>query len=115
MNTQETPDPLSVALALVAPADDADAGQALRDVVAGVIDTGRPGKLVVQIDVKPVPEMEGAIALTATPKPNVPTRPRQGRIAWAGPGGALTTSDPNAIPMLRDLREVPTDTPKETR
>lgn len=68
----------------------AELGEQLRALVAGVTETGKPGTLVLRIDVKPQKGDEDMVTLTARVTGKIPQLEPRASIFFVAPGGALT-------------------------
>jgi hypothetical protein len=66
----------------------------LREVVAAVTKTGKPGKVTLTINVKPQKNVPGAVIVTEASKAAAPVFDQQGAIFYATETGDLVRDDP---------------------
>lgn len=95
------------------------AGEALQDVAASVVDTGKKGSMTVTVSVEPLKGSEGTLMTTVVVNTKLPIAPPKPAVFYVADDGALTRSDPNqpafeglkeasAAPEVRDAPSAPT-------
>ncbi len=84
-------------------------GDVQREVVAAVSETGKAGKIIIELDYKP--EGNGQLAIKASVKKKVPTFPRGTSIFFITPERNLTRQDPRQQTLPLRTVEQETKTP----
>jgi len=72
----------------------AQASDKLREVVAGVHETGKPGTLTLTLSIKPAQRGQSAVVVTDKLAGKVPTLEAEASFWFATPGGQLCKEDP---------------------
>jgi hypothetical protein len=71
-----------------------DLSEELREIVAGVHETGKAGTLTLVIDVTPVKKMPGTVAIGGDIKAKVPKADKKPALFFSDEDGGLHRSDP---------------------
>ena len=89
-----------------------DAGQALQDLTLTCVDLNKPGKLIVEISVKPQGRKSGAVAVSVRITPKPPTEAAEQELVFTMPSGRWTRDHPKQQTL--DLQPVPAPAPQPT-
>lgn len=81
----------------------------LQEVVAGVEDTGKAGKLVIEITIKPASKGQGAVMVADKITVKLPQLPAGETIMFVTPENNLMPNDPRQKDL--DLKSVPAEIP----
>ncbi len=85
----------------------AELGEGLHDLIARVIDTGKPGTLQLTVKVEPLKKSErGVLLVTDEIKLKLPEHDRDGSMFYTTREGNLSRTDPRQL-TFESLREVP--------
>lgn len=76
-----------------------DLTEELREIVAGVHETGKPGTLTIVIDVTPVKKMPGTVAIGGDVKAKIPKPDKKPALFFSDEDGGLHRSDPRQREM----------------
>lgn len=94
---------------------------ALHDLIAAVNETGKAGTLTFQLKIAPLKKNSQVLEVTDTVKTSLPQPDREAAIYFTDRDGNLSRDNPNQLPGMEKLREVPAieirepATPKEKR
>lgn len=80
----------------------AELGEQLRALVAGVTETGKPGRLVLRIDVKPQKGDDDMVMLTALVSSKIPQLEPRASIFFVAPNGELTRNPVHQPSMFEE-------------
>jgi hypothetical protein len=81
-----------------------DLSAALRSLVLAVAETGKPGKLIYTLTIRPQSNVEGAVVIADTIKLTEPVLDRPESIFFASESGDLSRTDPRQSSLFGDLR-----------
>lgn len=98
---RETPS-FAAVLASIRPRTDAELAENLTALIEAVKATGKPGRLTVAFEVKPLGGGENAVLFNDKIALKLPEKNRDGSIAYIGRDGKLQRTDPSAMPLFED-------------
>lgn len=89
-------------LASVRPKTNREMTEELKRLTRAVRDTGKPGVLVLTVQLKPLKDDEHVLQVFDSIKVKLPEHDRKGSLAYPDADGNLSRSDPNSLPLWRD-------------
>lgn len=90
-----------------------DIADELQRVVASVEETGKPGKLLIELTVKPASKAQGAVTIADKVKAKLPELPAGETIMFVTPENNLVANDPRQKAL--DLKAVSAEPAKELK
>lgn len=79
-----------------------EAATALQHVVEAVKDTGKPGSIVLKIDVKPFSGNPDIVNVSGTVAAKAPKHPAAAAVFYTDDAGNLTRNDPRQLPIWNE-------------
>ncbi|WP_341674986.1 hypothetical protein [Niveibacterium sp. SC-1] len=90
-----------------------EAADKLQEVIAGVTETGKAGKLVIELSVKPASKNQAAVTVSDKVTAKVPALPAGETIMFVTVENNLVPNDPRQSSL--DLKQVTTSAPTELK
>jgi hypothetical protein len=89
-------------LASIRPRTDVELAENLTSLIEAVKATGKPGRLTVSFEVKPLDGGGSAVLFNDKIALKLPEKNREGSIAYIGRDNKLQRTDPSAMPLFDD-------------
>lgn len=110
------PPSFAAVLASIRPRTDVELAENLTQLIEAVKATGKPGRLTVAFEVKPLDGSATAVMFNDKIALKLPEKNREGSIAYVADGNKLQRTDPTQMPLFNDdIREPAAATPDDVR
>lgn len=105
-----SPGSFAAVLASIRPRTDVELAENLQALIEAVQATGKPGRLAVVFEVKPLDGGGSAVMFNDRITLKLPEKNREGSIAYVGRDSKLQRTDPSAMPLFEeDIRDAGVD------
>lgn len=99
---QEPPQSFAAILASIRPRTDIELGENLAQLIEAVKATGKSGRIVLAVEVKPLDGGGSAVMFHDKITLKLPEKNREGSIAYVDVDNRLRRTDPSAMPLFDD-------------